>query len=321
MAKKKKHEEHENHERWLVSYADFITLLFAFFVVMYSISSVNEGKYRVLSDSMVSAFKDVPRSSQPIPIGRPTSGPYPAPSVIAKRSMPVRKGDPRFAQAKAARMRAIAADIRGLLAPLVTAGQVSVAETPQGVAVQINASVLFPPGEAALSGAPRQTLRALAGVLAHIENAVRVEGYSDDLPIRTPLFPSNWELSAARASSVVRLFIEEKVTPERLVAMGYGETRPLADNATAAGRAKNRRVNVLILSDQPLPEELLSAVAAAPAGPGRASRSARDAGAHDAVATAGSGVGPKTAADTVGAPPELRPAVTQPEKAPSGEER
>lgn len=301
MAKKKKHEEHENHDRWLVSYADFITLLFAFFVVMYSISSVNEGKYRVLSESMVSAFKDVPRSSQPIPIGHPATSPYPSPSVITKHSLPVRKGDPRFAQ-KAARMRRIAADIRGLLSPLVTAGQVSVTETPQGVAVRINASVLFLPGEAALTGAPRQTLRALAGVLAQIENAVRVEGYSDDLPIRTPLFPSNWELSAARASSVVRLFIEEKVTPERLVAMGYGETRPLADNSTAAGRAKNRRVNVLILSDQPLPEELLSAVAT---GPGTTDTGG-ESGANP-VAAVGGTAGPRAAADPGAAPSDARP--------------
>jgi len=112
--KHKKHDDHENHERWLVSYADFITLLFAFFVVMYAISSVNEGKYRVLSDSLVSAFQKAPRSTLPIPVGKEAPSPNPASANLIKHTLPVRKGDAaQDAQRKQqeAKMKNIAKDI------------------------------------------------------------------------------------------------------------------------------------------------------------------------------------------------------------------
>lgn len=250
--KHKKHEDHENHERWLVSYADFITLLFAFFVVMYAISSVNEGKYRVLSDSLVSAFQKAPRSTLPIPVGKEAPSPSPASENLIKHALPVRKGDAAQdmrRKQQEVKMKSIAKDILQVLAPLVKGGQVSVTQSSRGIAVQINASVLFAPGLANLEGESIKVLTAVAKVLAPAENAIQVEGYSDNSPIRTPAYPSNWELSSARASSVVRLFVNNGVAPERLVAMGYGENRAVDSNNTVEGRARNRRVTIMILSE------------------------------------------------------------------------
>ncbi|WP_374244532.1 flagellar motor protein MotD [Zoogloea sp.] len=243
MARRRKHEdEHENHERWLVSYADFITLLFAFFVVMYSLSSVNEGKYRIMSDSVVNAFRklgvqtnNAQMASAPIPSIRP-SGPPPSPEIEEAR------------KAKAERVKNMAEEIRKVLAPLVADGQVRVTEGAFGITVEINASVLFNPGEAQLGREAVAALRAVGQVVGPAEFPITVEGHTDTIPIATAAFPSNWELSAVRASSVVRLFVESGVQPARLTAAGYGDQRPVADNATPEGRARNRRVTILIES-------------------------------------------------------------------------
>ena len=245
-------EEHENHERWLVSYADFITLLFAFFVVMYSLSSVNEGKYRVLSDSLVAAFRNVQIN---------TSGPQVAAGAVAapvlpqaglKPLVPPRNAreEERKRQARE-KMREMAKEILGVLAPLVREGKVSVTEGLKGITVEINASVLFPVGEARLQPAAAKALRAVAEVTAAADFPIVVEGHTDPTPIATPQFPSNWELSGARASSVVRLFADAGVAPQRLTATGYGEQRPVSSNDTPEGRARNRRVTILIEAQHP----------------------------------------------------------------------
>jgi len=253
MARKAKHEEHENHERWLVSYADFITLLFAFFVVMYAISQVNEGKYRVLSDSLVNAFKIESRANQPVPTGLESGrAPSQTSQNLIKQTIPLRRAQGAAElkrKQQEVKMKSIAKDLLQVLAPLVRGGQVKVTQSSRGIAVQINASVLFATGQAVLEGESVRALQAVAQVLAGVENSVQVEGYTDDAPISTAAYPSNWELSSARASSVVRLFVETGVVPERLVAMGYGENRPVDSNDTAEGRAKNRRVTIMILSD------------------------------------------------------------------------
>lgn len=242
MARRRHEEEHENHERWLVSYADFITLLFAFFVVMYAISQVNEGKYRVLSDALLQAFKpDDPGAGRQRPDMRRDDQPQPAIQLPIK--LPVDAGRRRVE----AKMKGIADDIRKVLEPLVKEGQVRVTESARGIAVEINASVLFAPGQAVLNDSSVRSLVAVAQVLAGAENAIEVEGHTDNAPIGTPLFPSNWELSAARASRVVRLFTQAGVAPERMAAIGYGEYRNVDTNDTPEGKARNRRVTVMIL--------------------------------------------------------------------------
>ncbi len=241
-------EEHENLERWLVSYADFITLLFAFFVVMYAISSVNEGKYRVLSDSLVSAFRSAPIVDGGAVMVVPTRSPGSTVKQV------VVKEDPKLTEAKQQqrdKMRNVAKDIFAVLAPLVQQGKVRVLETSRGVTIEINDSILFSPGQAQLEQASVRAMRAVGEVLANTDFPITIEGHTDNLPIRTAQFPSNWELSAVRATTVLRLFVEAGVMPEHLTAIGYGETRPVEGNESIEGRARNRRVSILIDSMQP----------------------------------------------------------------------
>lgn len=246
MARRKAEEEHENHERWLVSYADFITLLFAFFVVMYAISSVNEGKYRVLSDSISSAFRSIPgQSVGAMAVVNPAA---PAPIVIPmRRNLPAVKVDEKESP-KREKLRNMAKDINKALSSLVEQGQVKVTEGALGITVDINASVLFPPGEAALNLEAMRALYAVAQVMAQSEFPITVEGHTDTTPINTVVFPSNWELSGARAASVVKLFMAAGVDGRRLSATGYADQRPVADNATPEGRQANRRVSITIES-------------------------------------------------------------------------
>lgn len=248
MARRRRgEEEHENHERWLVSYADFITLLFAFFVVMYAISSVNEGKYKVLSDSLTNAFRNVTGQpgGQPILVtqGSPPIPPRPVakPNAAAEQ----KKGEQRQ------KMKNVAKDIMEALQPLVAQGKVRLTETSRGVTIEINDSVLFAAGQAKLQPASVSALGVIAAVLARTDFPITIEGHTDNIPINTPQFPSNWELSALRATTVLRLFNDNGVGGERLTAIGYGETRPVETNTTPEGRARNRRVSILIDSDRP----------------------------------------------------------------------
>jgi chemotaxis protein MotB len=246
MARRKKYEEeHENHERWLVSYADFITLLFAFFVVMYAISSVNEGKYRVLSDALGIAFSGL--KQQPPVVKDPIESPR---QYLPIPPAPQRANDAAIKREKT-QMTNIARDLLKAMAPLISQGKVRVTQTNRGVSVEINASVLFAPGEAKLNPQSDKALRAVAQVLTKVDNAIQVEGHTDDVPISTPMFPSNWELSAVRASSVVRLFLESGISEKRLVAMGHAANDPVAANDTSEGRLRNRRVQLMILSGLP----------------------------------------------------------------------
>jgi chemotaxis protein MotB len=250
MARRRKEEEHENHERWLVSYADFITLLFAFFVVMYAISSVNEGKYRVLSDSISSAFRNVPGSSVGAMVQVNSSAPMPVSIPFKKPHIANIKTDTAREKHREL-LRSKAKEITQALAPLVQQGQVRITEGALGITVEINASVLFDSGEARLQVPAMRALTAVGQILATTDFPITVEGHTDNAPINTPLFPSNWELSGARAASVVRLFIDTGVDPRRLTATGYAEQRPMADNATPEGRQRNRRVAINMESKTP----------------------------------------------------------------------
>ena len=246
--RRRREEEHDNHERWLVSYADFITLLFAFFVVMYSLSSVNEGKYRVLSDSLVQAFRNVTVNDSGEQIELPRVSVLPTrPITQAAPPATERVADQRRRET-AQRMRNMADEIRRVLSPLTQAGQVNVTEGAFGVSVEINASLLFAPGDSALGREAVAALNAVAQVLAPAPFPITVEGHTDNIPISTFRFPSNWELSAVRASTVARLFIDNGVSPDRLTAAGYADQRPVAGNDSEAGRSRNRRVTVLIES-------------------------------------------------------------------------
>ena len=247
--RKKRVEEHENVERWLVSYADFITLLFAFFVVMYAISSVNEGKYRVMSDSLVNAFREAPTTDKAIQMGTRNAEILPGTGMPIGKAVQHPQGNTPERQQAAERMKKVAKSVLEAMQPLARNGKVRVTQSPRGITVEINASLLFNSGDAVLQAQTAQALAAVAKVLAGVDNPIQVEGHSDNVPISSPAYPSNWELSSARAGSVVRLFAELGVPTTRMVAIGYADNQPLDTNATAEGRARNRRVNVLILNE------------------------------------------------------------------------
>lgn len=231
----------ENHDRWLVSYADFITLLFAFFVVMYSLSSVNEGKYRILSDSLLTAFRSVT-------VNQPSEQVVVAPFVVPARPQPpVSRTDREPASGQGdhvEHIRRMGESIRRALEPLTRTGQVNISEGAHGITVEVNASLLFPAGDTSLQSGAQAPLRAIADVFAVGDFPIAIEGHTDDSPISTARFPSNWELSSVRAASVVRLFADAGIDPTRLSAIGYADQRPIAENLSDEGRARNRRVTI-----------------------------------------------------------------------------
>jgi len=244
MRRRRHTEEHENHERWLVSYADFITLLFAFFVVMYSISSIKEGKYKVISQALLGVFNDPERSMKPIPIGdeQPLSV-KPAEPLI-KDSDQIDAG---LAQNSVDPLKTISDDVRDAFGDLIKSDQMTVRGNELWVEIELNSSLLFGSGDAMPSDKAFDIIEKVANILKPFANPVHVEGFTDNLPIRTAQYPTNWELSSARAASIVRLLAMEGVNPGRMASVGYGEYQPVASNETAEGRARNRRV-VLVIS-------------------------------------------------------------------------
>jgi chemotaxis protein MotB len=300
MARKHKHEDHINHEAWAIPYGDLVTLLLAFFVVMYAISSINEGKFRVLSDSLQAAFRGAPRTLEPVQVGEKSRGSGADIAVSIVQHAPV-DGQPRqliesieiadqIANARrrnADRVDAngnvivppalgrVADEIEKALAPLVAADMVAVRRHSTWVEVEIRTDILFASGVAKLSKEALPALTVLAETLAKYPNPVRVEGHTDNRPINTATFPSNWELSAARAASVVHLFAKGGVAPARLAVIGLGEFRPAQPNDTVEGRNANRRVLIVILAGDQAPEDAFGedrGVASEPAQPGESAQ-------------------------------------------------
>jgi chemotaxis protein MotB len=230
--------DEENTDRWLVSYADFMTLLLAFFVVMYSISSVNLGKYRVLSDSMTTAFTQLP--DQPVKLSSQLG--------ISVQRAPISIGIEGQVGLKA--MKETAVVIEDQLKEWVNKGQIAVRGNEKWLEVEINSSILFASGRTRLSDEATLILSGLAEIFKETKNPVYVSGYTDNIPINTARYPSNWELSAARSARVVRLMAETGLDPGRLGAIGFAEYRPVAENDNAENRQKNRRVIIRMLAGE-----------------------------------------------------------------------
>ncbi len=267
MARKKKHEEHVNAEAWAIPYGDLVTLLFALFTVMYAVSSVNEGKFRVLSDSMVAAFHGAPKSMQPVNIGnrspgkggdKPLVGITPTSLMKIKHDKPSSPGgdltprDPNVARGfdhedKPGALISMERKVQDAMQALIDAKLVTVRRENMWLEIEINADILFPSGAGDFTTAAEPVLDKLAEVLQPFSNPIRVEGHTDNRPIRTAAFPSNWELSAARAASVVHEFTKVGIDPLRLEIVGFGEFRPRQPNDSVEGRNANRRVAVLVL--------------------------------------------------------------------------
>jgi len=232
VARKKKEEEHENLERWLISYADFITLLFAFFVIMYAMSSINVGKYRVLAESLNDAFKNSTADKDQAGQGQDRSSSLDKKTqYFAINSMP---------------LEVLSEELKRAYKGFIDDGRIQVRDNQDWVEIVIQSSLLFYTGDASLNIEAQQLLIGLANFLSKISNPLTVEGYTDNVDITSRLYPSNWELSSARAAAVVRALIEGGVVPIRLAATGYAANFPVASNDDADGRAQNRRVILLV---------------------------------------------------------------------------
>lgn len=252
-------EDHINHDRWLISYADFITLLFAFFVVMYAISSVNEGKYRVLSDTLESVFSESTRSLDPIQVGKISRGegeknPNPGSNDLPLNVIelpPLKSDTPPQVSADIIRtISDITEQLNNTLLDMIEDEDIIIKQGEDWVELEIKSNVLFASGESRLEHTAVPIIGKVANILNTSANPIQVEGFTDNKPISTPKFPSNWELSAARAASVVHLLDRYGVDPNRMSAIGYGEYKPIADNQTEDGRQKNRRVVLVILGSK-----------------------------------------------------------------------
>ena len=253
----RRREDHLNHEAWAIPYGDLVTLLLAFFVVMYSTSSANEGKMRQLSEALSAAFRGAPRTLDPDQVGNLQAG------VAVGKIVPntqfaaagsedptagPRGGDPLVAGGV---LNHVADDVQSAMSDLIASKKIAVRRVGSVIEVEIGSDMLFPSGSATLSSPATDVITRLAAALAPYPNPVRVEGHTDSQPINTTAFPSNWELSAARAASVVHVFDTGGVAPTRLSVVGLSQYRPLQPNTTPEGRSANRRVLITVLAVDP----------------------------------------------------------------------
>lgn len=234
MKKKSRHEEHENHERWLLTYADLITLLLGLFVILYAMSKIDAARYA----EMISALSGVFGGSRPS-IVQGNSGIIEMPSAMLKTER-----------------EKIAEELQQVLRRDVATGLASVTMEERGVTVHLLEELLFASGSAELKKSSLATLDTLARVLKARTNEVRVEGHTDNVPINTVLFPSNWHLSVARAVNAGYYLIHRHgIDPERVSVVGYAEYRPLLPNTTPGNRSRNRRVDIVIVTEVTQPAQ------------------------------------------------------------------
>lgn len=224
----------------MVSYADFMTLLFAFFVVMYAVSSVNTEKYRVLSSTLERAFVDPNRSLTEIQIGEPTMASSPH---VVDVSGVAGFADPELGDTE---LRSDAEQLEEGLSGFVDSALVEVASNKDWLEISLNGDIGFAPGTARLSQEARAALAVLVQYLGSFESPITIEGYTDNVPMVSAAYATNWALSSARASAVAGYMEQSGLAASRLSAVGYGENHALRSNATPAGRAANRRVVVVV---------------------------------------------------------------------------
>lgn len=231
MNASRRHRRRPSHDRWLIPYADFVTLLFAFFTALYAVTSVDATRLPSMAQGVREAIgmppRETPASAEPAPAAAPESA-----AAVPARPAPV--------DVRAAIERELGDDL--------AAGRLEMAEDRRGLVLAIPEAFSFDTGRATLSEQASALMARVAGVLRTLPNAVRVEGHTDDTPIHTVRFTSNWELSTARATEVVAFFVRSGISADRLSAAGYSEYHPRASNDSADGRARNRRVDIVILN-------------------------------------------------------------------------
>lgn len=246
--RKRVESEVEQHDRWLVSYADFITLLFAFFVVMYAISSVNKGKYETFSESLDQALNTHEEKSELVTVQNnhlPTTiQPIQLPNLVTSDE---RELSAEIIKEKN-RLNDVSESFQTELQGYIDNHQVEIKKHDFWIELEMNSELLFASGKADLSLKAQLVLAKVAELVKNVPNVINVEGYTDDIPISNGLYSSNWDLSSARATSVVKELVKNNIPATRLSAVGYGEFHPIADNKDEEGRFKNRRVVLVLLS-------------------------------------------------------------------------
>jgi chemotaxis protein MotB len=244
MARRKKQQEHENHERWLVSYADFITLLFAFFVMLYAHSNMNKAMAQQISES----FRDAMAQGRLTQTLTKLLG---AQGAAARGQAPRRTEEKPPASAATVELLPSLKYLNRQLESEIAAGRLDVKLERRGLVISLKEAAFFPPGNDAIEPAALPTLATIAAELNRTPNPIRLEGHTDSVPIRTERFPSNWHLSSSRAVSMLQLFSTRFGIPaERMAVAGFAETAPVAPNETPEGRAKNRRVDIVVLNEE-----------------------------------------------------------------------
>lgn len=292
MARKEEHEEHVNHERWLISYADFITLLMVFFVVMYSISTADQAKFEALRDELAIAFGNEATSVMPN-VG---DGVMPGSDSLEENPGHVDTAEPGTTQVDTtgvkdseagqdgassgktpggangtdngsstenptdstgdsfnqalADLQATQDQIMDLVQQYGLTASVSVMMEERGTVISFGESLLFAKGSANINETAKEMMTKMAEIISTTTNYIRIEGFTDDVPINTAQFPSNWELASQRAINVLKFLLTGGIAPERLSAMSYGEYRPTVPNTDEVNRKQNRRVNIVILSSK-----------------------------------------------------------------------
>jgi chemotaxis protein MotB len=256
MARRRQPAEHENHERWLVSYADFITLLFAFFVVMFASSQTDKGRAKQISESVEKALAGGKTAGMPAVVAKILGG-----TVDDKGQGNAQMKGPGGAQRAA--KEAAALEVIELTPSLKTlsteleeeikTGKVEVSLQPRGLVVSLKQAAFFPSGADAVDPATFAIIAKLAVVLKQVSNPIHVEGHTDSVPIRGGRFHTNWELSAARSIAMTELLIGRFDLPyKRMAIVGFADNAPVDTNDTAEGRARNRRVDLVILNNYAL---------------------------------------------------------------------
>lgn len=241
MKRRREEQKKQNHERWLITYADLITLLMVFFVVLYALSSVNARKYQALAQSLSTTMG-----------GGQSVLSEPGASLAPGLSGPSwEKGMEAKEQEELSELERIKNELQAYIDQSGLNGKVTVNMEERGVVVSFQDVALFPLGSAELSPDAKETIGKIGLILMKTSQYIRVEGHTDNLPIKTSVYPSNWELSVARATSVVQELIHSlNFAPYRLSATGYGEFRPRAPNDSDAQRQQNRRVDIVVLKSK-----------------------------------------------------------------------
>lgn len=270
MSRRKRAARHANHERWLVSYADFITLLFAFFVVLYASSQVDQRKVGKLALAIQVAFQELgvfPASTTQVPLNGNEAMPFSAVQAIENAKHTTELGritspptDSLSAASEEANLTTLQTELQQALQHEIKMHAVALHRETEGLIISLREFGFFDSGSAMLRPSAMPALDRIASILSVRACRLRIEGHTDNIPIHTAQMASNWELSTARATELVRLLIVRyRFAPDRLSAAGFAEYHPIASNGSAQGRAQNRRVDIVILSEHIIRTDVLSA--------------------------------------------------------------